>query len=95
MSEPESYRPSNGTEGEAFMNTWCGKCVRDRARWEDDEADGCEIIANAMALNVDDPSYPREWIISPDHGRPICTAFTTDPDGPAPLDPCAVVRPLL
>lgn len=91
----QTYRPSNGSEGEAFMGVWCSKCERDRARREDHDADGCEIIALTMALSIDDPNYPSEWIISPDHGRPICTAFTSDPAMPTPLDPNAVVRPLL
>ena len=93
MNQP--YRPSNGSEGEAFMSVWCAKCERDRAHREDQNADGCEIIALTMAFGIDDPKYPDAWIISPDHGRPICSAFTRDPEAPAPLDPNAVVRPLL
>lgn len=89
------YRPSNGSEGEAFMGTWCARCERDRARRDDPDADGCDIIVMTMALGINDPAYPAEWIISPDHRRPICTAFTTDPGAPEPLDPNAVMRPLL
>ncbi len=89
------YRPSNGTEGDSFMSVWCSRCERDRAHREDREAGGCKIILMTMALGIDHPDYPAEWIISPDHGLPICTAFTTEPGAPEPLDPNAVMRPLL
>lgn len=94
-AQMQPYRPSNGSEGESFMAVWCAKCERDRAHREDRDAPGCPIIVDTMAFAVDDPKYPPEWQISADHGRPICTAFTSDPEAPEPLDPSAVVRPLL
>lgn len=33
----------------------------------------CEILARAMAFDVDDEEYPSEWII--DTVGPICTSF--------------------
>ena len=61
------YRPSNGTEGMAFQETWCDRCRRD--------ATGrCPILGATMLFDIDDPEYPREWTFA-DDGAPICTAF--------------------
>lgn len=74
-SAGELYRPSNGTEGELFQDTWCADCEADRAFREDHEqADGCPIIAAAMALSIDDPNYPPAWRYR-DDGQPMCAAF--------------------
>ena len=89
MARP--FYPSNGTEGEIFMSQWCHCCVLDRAsREEDDPANGCEILANALAA-----IRPEEWIIGDDN-RARCTAFELD-EGQEhlPIDPDAVIRPLL
>lgn len=77
MSHP--YRPANGTEGEAFEAQWCANCWRDAA-FSYGDGDSCTIIADAMAFDVDDPEYPKQWII--EAGRPLCTAFeSTQSDG--------------
>jgi hypothetical protein len=94
MPERRPYRPSNGTEGEAFMSVWCARCERDRAHREDFSVDGCPIIVATMALPITDPAYPKEWVYGRE-GVAICTAFTSSPDLPEPLDPNAVMRPLL
>ena len=73
------YRPSNGTEGDAFISSWCGQCARDKSISEGIELDECDdnelcsIIADTMAYSIDDPEYPKEWIIK--NGEPCCTAF--------------------
>lgn len=73
----ELYRPSNGTEGEGFMSRWCGRCERDAAfRRDPDRHDGCRIAADAMAYDVTDPEYPREWIRT--ESGPRCTAFVAE-----------------
>lgn len=70
----EKYRPSNGTEGDAFMTEFCYRCERDRAHQESGgEQDGCPIIANSLAFSIDEPGYPGEWIV--DVSGPKCTAF--------------------
>lgn len=69
------YQPSNGSEGEMFMDMWCARCTHDAAfRADPNAADGCEIVANTMAMSARDPDYPREWQYSTD-GQPICRAF--------------------
>ena len=71
----EPYRPSNGTEGEMFMERWCADCARDHAHREDpDAANGCEIIVMAMCHNITDPDYPKAWVWN-EKGQPICTEF--------------------
>ena len=67
---PTLYRPSNGTEGECFINDFCGMCERDK---DAEEGEGCPILAATMAYDVDDPKYPREWICT--SNGPKCTAF--------------------
>jgi hypothetical protein len=83
----QSYRPSNGTEGEIFHGLWCVGCARDAAFQQFhaglagnvEEPDGCPIIVAAMAFAEDHPEYPREWQFGPD-GQPVCTGFALDPD---------------
>ncbi len=46
----EQYEPSNGTEGEAFISSWCGNCERDKVcngTVDQDDAgddDMCQIL---------------------------------------------------
>lgn len=70
----EKYRPANGTEGIDFYNRFCDHCQKDRAHREDpDGADGCPILAATFRFEVDDPSYPAEWIWR--EGDTLCTAY--------------------
>lgn len=75
MSTPRPYRPSNGTEGEIFMDGWCLWCERDRA-FREDVGDSCPIAAATMAHDTGDPGYPAEWIT--DEKGPRCTAFVPE-----------------
>ena len=61
------WRPSNGTEGDIFMESWCAKCKRD-INFD------CEIIAKTMVFSFDDERYPKEWQYGED-GQPKCTAY--------------------
>lgn len=69
----EKYRPSNGSEGIAFMEQFCGRCERDAA-YRAGTGDSCPIAAITMALRVDHPDYPAEWQYGPDE-QPTCTEF--------------------
>lgn len=40
MSKP--YRPSNGSEGADFFDTWCRRCARDKAMREGADFDECD-----------------------------------------------------
>ena len=85
-SEPEPYRPSNGTEGEAFMARWCYQCA-DLGGTGD--VAPCPILGDTLA-GLEVPQWRQDG-----PAGPRCTAFRESPDDPGPLDPAAVVRPLL
>ncbi len=85
------YRPSNGTEGEAFISEWCGNCARDLSAngtkdFDDcEEHELCDIIARSFAHDESEPEYPREWV--EDDDGPRCTAFVPK-DQPVPPPKC-------
>lgn len=88
MNKP--YRPSTGTEGADFFDCWCCRCARDKAMREGcdidecDDNEKCEIIANTMVYDIDDPEYPKEWI--EDESGPRCTAFIESWEGVPEVD---------
>lgn len=87
----ESYRPANGTDGADFMARWCNRCACDPEELEGPH-DGCPILADSFALEVDAEDYPPE-LVEVD-GVEKCTAFVARPqdwDG-VPLDPYAVQK---
>jgi hypothetical protein len=61
----EVYCPSNGTEGELFMQEWCYIC---------EHYQGCAILPLTMLHDPGSKDYPREWQYGSD-GQPKCTAF--------------------
>jgi hypothetical protein len=74
------YRPSNGTEGEFFLETWCHHCARDKSMREGvdpsdcDDNEVCLIIGRTFVYDIDHAEYPIEWQFGKD-GQPCCTAF--------------------
>jgi hypothetical protein len=86
------YRPSNGTEGQAFIAAWCGTCARDRSLREGepvetcDDNELCDIVGRTMMNDVDHPDYPAEWTYDAS-GRPICTAYISKGQ-PVPTPRC-------
>jgi hypothetical protein len=76
----KKYRPSNGTEGEIFVDNFCADCVHDADHRADPEGgDGCAILAATLALDIDHPDYPAQWIWGED-GQPRCTAHCSGDD---------------
>jgi hypothetical protein len=83
MSKP--YRPSNGTEGEGFIDQYCMNCLHC-----DPDPEGkkqCDILCRSLCYNVSEPEYPTEWQWIA--GEPKCTAHVKwdwgndgDPDDP-------------
>jgi len=66
----KKYRPSNGTEGEMFMEQFCYQCTHDHV-----DGPYCDIIARTMAFDADDPEYPEEWIMNDNFADAKCTKF--------------------
>lgn len=106
MKKNKLYRPSNGTEGEAFIYNWCRNCIHGKYE-HDQEADSCDIVCRSFAFDVDDPEYPKEWTYN-DQGDAVCTAFVKwdwnndgDPDdpenpkAPVPEDPNQLCLPFV
>jgi hypothetical protein len=76
------YRPSNDTEGEIFIARWCNRCVKSDPD-PNTEID-CDILSRSFWYNINDPEYPKEWVIDDaDDVREIgyCTAFVRRNDG--------------
>lgn len=75
------YRPSNGSEGDAFDALFCNRCVLDKAARAGDYANGCDILLRALAFGITDANYPSEW--RQNIGAkwdPFCTAFVEESD---------------
>jgi hypothetical protein len=66
----KKYRPSNGQEGEWFMEDYCYQCAKD----DPDNNLLCPIIAKTMAFDIDDKRYPGQWQYGADN-MPLCTEF--------------------
>lgn len=54
------FRPSNGAEGDMFMERNCFQCVKDEGG-KGVTGVRCSLIAASMAYEKDDPRYPVEW----------------------------------
>lgn len=65
----EPYYPSNGTEGEGFMEIFCASCKKDTGYRKADGKTLCGIIAYAMGQG----KAPKQWIRV--GCKSICTSF--------------------
>lgn len=71
----KKYRPSNGSEGDWFISTFCYNCIHGKYEHTGDTNDKpCEIISLSMCHTTDEKEYPEEWQYN-DQGNPCCTAF--------------------
>lgn len=73
------YRPSNGTEGDFFIESQCGDCTK---------REGCRIVCLTMIYHENDPNYPKEWVSDIDGSNARCTAREVF----LPLPPAPEVR---
>lgn len=101
----KKYRPSNGTEGMGFTETYCMNCIHC-----DPNPDGkkqCDILMRSMCYDLKDKEYPEEWTYD-ENNRPICTNWQKwdwgndgDPDdrdnptAPMPFNPNQLVMPFI
>lgn len=71
----EKYRPSNGSDGDAFTAQYCNQCAHDaKYRETNDGEDGCLTRFETMLYDIKNEKYPKEWIYDKD-GKPACTKF--------------------
>ena len=89
MTDEQAYRPSNGSEGMAFIARWCDRC-----RCGDDGEEGCPILSATMAFQLFDPEDPSEWRWNERSGA-RCTAFEALDPFEQPFDPAAAIGLLL
>lgn len=87
------YRPSNGTEGCGFIETYCMNCIHEKYLHDNSCPDSgkCDILSRTMVFDINDKKYPEEWTYD-ETNRPICTAWVkwdwdndgdpNDPDNP-------------
>lgn len=68
-NEIEHWFPSNGSEGEGFMSTWCTNCRKDPAMRNPESKTYCSILTRSMT----ECSQIKQWIIK--DGKPCCTSF--------------------
>ena len=74
------YTPSNGTDGEIFMERFCFHCKHDEF-FRDEGGESCEIILRSLC---EEPT--PEWIIDED-GLPTCTKFLDEEDEEIEINP--------
>ena len=101
QSAGKPFKPSNGTEGEIWMEKFCYQCIHERWSHHQNEDGGkCEILTNGLI-----GEQPKEWMFS-ENGWPVCTEWKffdwgNDKDGfnepppPEPYDPNQLVFPFI
>lgn len=77
----KKYQPSNGTEGDFFMQDFCYRCKHydpDACLGSGDctkiDDTGMSILCKTVWMDVKEEGYPEEWQYGED-GLPRCTAF--------------------
>lgn len=80
------YRPSNGSEFEAFTEGYCMQCIHCNPDPSGDKQ--CRVLLLAMLFKESDPEYPEEWRYDA-MGSPECSKWERwvwelqgDPDDP-------------
>ena len=86
---------SNGTEGYAWLENWCGRCVHDKPAREGRDEDGCPLILVSLLGRT-----PIEWIEQRDSSGLIrlgdsysCMYFRDEEDGGGDPEPQPIPDP--
>ena len=103
----KKYRPSNGTEGEGFIDHFCYNCIHGKYEHTGDLNDKpCDILSRSFMHDLKDKEYPEEWTYD-ESGNPTCTAWKKwdwgrdddgnfiNPDPPPPDDPNQLCMPFI
>ena len=72
---------SNGTEGYAWMDNWCDRCVHDKGTRDGTDEAGCPLVMVALMGKT-----PIEWIDQTENGHRLgdtyhCTEFRDEDEG--------------
>lgn len=68
----ELYMPSNGSEGDWFIEKHCMKCKNCNPDPLGEKQ--CIILLNSLSFDITHEMYPREWIYDKDN-EPTCTSW--------------------
>lgn len=104
----KKYQPSNGSEGDWFIDSHCAQCIREKFMHTNNDNDKkCDIFSRTLVYHVTEPEYPSEWTFD-ENENPICTEFKKwdwdndgDPDdrdnpkAPTPEDPNQLCFPFI
>lgn len=74
----EQWTPSNGTEGDEFIEHWCRRCSRDKAMREGADFDECDDNELCETIAAAYRGQAIEWRELPS-GQTICTSFVEHP----------------
>ena len=97
--EERKYRPSNGTEGYSFIDTYCMNCIHEKFSHTQCHKDKqCEILNESMIEGEVD-----QWVYDT-NGQPKCTEYQhwdwgndddgwNEPEEPIPVSPNQLVMP--
>jgi len=84
-AKPESYQPSNGSEGIWFTEKFCMQCKNCNPDPEGEKQ--CNILLRSLCYKIGDGEYPKEWIYK--DSEPTCLSYINwnwkllgDPDDP-------------
>ena len=68
------YCPATGSEGRAFLEAFCDRCIYSGA---DANKNGCPIAEQAyIVADARDPECPNQWVYD-DDGVPSCRMFVS------------------
>jgi hypothetical protein len=70
----KQWEPSNGTEGEIFLSSWCGECQRDKAMRDGVDLDECDDNERCDIIAASFRGEAKEWQYDKD-GQPCCIEF--------------------
>lgn len=72
----KKYRPSNGSEGDGFMEKFCANCIHEKYYHTMNDNDKmCDIISASMVYDLHEPNYPSQWTYD-ENDNPVCTAWS-------------------
>lgn len=81
--EPRDGSPfSNSTEGYAWIENWCDRCIHDKPAREDRYEDACQILTLSLIGKT-----PGEWLRQDGFrlgDQYHCIEFRSEDDGPEP-----------